>query len=508
MKLFTVVVSLISVLLLLNILSIYLSHPISKETFLKKIYEEITHKNYEESEAWKYYLSTINYQPNFHKILADDDYCDSVKEYRLNNPVKLDSRGLPVHEDKIIYSNFPKWYFTKKTLIENYNVVYPEYYLTNVRKNKPAHLPLNITMFFHMVFNTHQFMEIGKHFVCPGQRYNHIPGNTYIDAKDESIMDLVKYSEQFSGRKQCFDIWAFTPYTLILSNEKECALFMQNLKENISQNELQWIYKEAKESNQGFGVKVVDKQLSSTFLEDFEKSGSCKSHSGRIAQKYISNPYLINGKKFDFRAYMFVASMDPLMVLYHDGFLRISVDEFNITSTDGWRHITNTGQAKGYFKANNYTSELISETLEDLGWMYPQFLDYLVERKDAGSDWLEKEFRPTIKSAIIHIMRSALHRLPRHPQLFELFGLDFIMDDNMKLWFIEANYDPGITSNTKAKEAMNSKMTIDIIELEYALGYNPSLFDEILNNTSFQWVIDERKKGVAKYHGLLGEDCL
>lgn len=53
-----------------------------------------------------------------------------------------------------------------------------------------------------------------------------------------------------------------------------------------------------------------------------------------IAQKYIENPLLINNRKFDFRIYMFVASMDPLIVLYYDGFLRVTTVEYDENSHD------------------------------------------------------------------------------------------------------------------------------------------------------------------------------
>ena len=53
-----------------------------------------------------------------------------------------------------------------------------------------------------------------------------------------------------------------------------------------------------------------------------------------MAQKYISNPDLIDGHKYDFRVYMLIASTDPLIVYYHDGFLRLSLFKFNKTSDD------------------------------------------------------------------------------------------------------------------------------------------------------------------------------
>lgn len=61
-----------------------------------------------------------------------------------------------------------------------------------------------------------------------------------------------------------------------------------------------------------------------------------------MGQKYVKRPFLINGKKFDFRAYMVIASMDPLIVLYRNGFLRISLSDYDDSNADINIHLTNT----------------------------------------------------------------------------------------------------------------------------------------------------------------------
>jgi len=54
-----------------------------------------------------------------------------------------------------------------------------------------------------------------------------------------------------------------------------------------------------------------------------------------IAQEYISNPLLLDlGNKFDFRIYMLIASTNPLIVYYHDGFIRASLDVYDKYSND------------------------------------------------------------------------------------------------------------------------------------------------------------------------------
>ncbi len=52
------------------------------------------------------------------------------------------------------------------------------------------------------------------------------------------------------------------------------------------------------------------------------------------------------GHKFDFRIYFLIASTDPLIVYYHDGFLRISLSKYNKHSNEKSTHLTNTALSK------------------------------------------------------------------------------------------------------------------------------------------------------------------
>jgi tubulin--tyrosine ligase like protein 10 len=48
-----------------------------------------------------------------------------------------------------------------------------------------------------------------------------------------------------------------------------------------------------------------------------------------IIQKYISNPLLINNKKFDMRCYLLIASANPFVLLFHHGYLRLSMQDYS-----------------------------------------------------------------------------------------------------------------------------------------------------------------------------------
>lgn len=50
-----------------------------------------------------------------------------------------------------------------------------------------------------------------------------------------------------------------------------------------------------------------------------------------VIQKYIQNPLLIQGLKFDLRIYVLVVSVEPLVIyIYKDGLTRLATDEYKV----------------------------------------------------------------------------------------------------------------------------------------------------------------------------------
>ena len=51
---------------------------------------------------------------------------------------------------------------------------------------------------------------------------------------------------------------------------------------------------------------------------------------GMLAAKYIANPHLLNGLKYDMRVYVLVTSFNPLRIyMYNDGLVRFATEKYS-----------------------------------------------------------------------------------------------------------------------------------------------------------------------------------
>jgi len=75
-----------------------------------------------------------------------------------------------------------------------------------------------------------------------------------------------------------------------------------------------------------------------------------KELGGVVVQKYCENPLLVDGRKFDIRAYMLVVCMKPYFVIYNPGYVRMSLNEYTTENfaKDKLTHLTNNSVQKNH----------------------------------------------------------------------------------------------------------------------------------------------------------------
>lgn len=60
------------------------------------------------------------------------------------------------------------------------------------------------------------------------------------------------------------------------------------------------------------------------------------------------------------------------------------------------------------------------------------------------------------------------HAFLKKSNVFEMFGLDFILDDELNLWFIECNASPVFQGTSVEKEIFQTRMLRDMFNIEYS----------------------------------------
>lgn len=158
------------------------------------------------------------------------------------------------------------------------------------------------------------------------QKINHFPQSHEITRKDRLCFNIVRMQERFG--KQHFD---FVPDTYILPDEfGEFYEHYQKLKQHDSKKNI-WIVKPAN-ACQGKGIQLID-DINDVNVDELS-----------VISRYVTNPLLINGHKFDLRVYVLVTSYEPLKVyIFQEGLARFASETYTskINKNNKFMHLTN-----------------------------------------------------------------------------------------------------------------------------------------------------------------------
>lgn len=179
------------------------------------------------------------------------------------------------------------------------------------------------------------------------------------------------------------------------------------------------------------------------------------------AQQYISNPLLLSeGRKFGIRVWVLITGFDPLRVYLHSkGLVLFSTDAY---SNETWAPREGAGGAgKGH--VTNY-----AQNVDGLVWDLEKLEKVLGgEKYEALWRKIKRSTALTFSAALPHIrwaheavgtlMRtssasmgsqrpsvSSLNPNPPRDCMFELLGLDYLVDENMHPWLLEVNGTPSL----------------------------------------------------------------
>ena len=171
---------------------------------------------------------------------------------------------------------------------------------------------------------------------------------------------------------------------------------------------------------------------------------STKGEEAYVVSRYVDDPLLVGGYKFDLRLYVVVTRFRPLRAF-----------------------VSRLGFAR--FCAAKYVSPR-SES-GDLGDHYAHLTNVAVQKKNAqynaahGGKWSLENLRLFLESArgaeatarlwreldavILKSLRAVQNVMHNDAHCFELYGYDMLIDASLKPWLIEVNASPSLSATTE-----------------------------------------------------------
>lgn len=322
---------------------------------------------------------------------------------------------------------------------------------------------------------------------------------------------LMTYSLRDHCLKMGKDINEIIPETYCISRQgdEEHLAFRKTVKREGTSS--LWIIKPAAFTFGGAGIELA------RTLEESEEIISRKIHSfgsnqenTLILQRYISDPMLYKGRKFDIRAFCLITSVNGRIQAYFhkDGYARTSSRTFSTSNIfDLQVHLTNdcaqkTGDTYGKHEAGNKVMfddlfECIANAEQStLSQMWPLLKTGLASK-------LREAVVGQMKDLAKHLVQATSKKfdVQRKVPSFELVGLDFMITKELKVSLIEANNSPSLAHSEN--QALN-RLLEDILEHTFEVAVDP-LFPPI--DSKHSSAISQNPRLSNRFELIL-EECL
>lgn len=326
----------------------------------------------------------------------------------------------------------------------------------------------------------------------PTQRCNHFPGSFHIARKDLLWRNICRMMRRFP------EDYTITPTGFVLPKAYPAWEAARQVRPDAL-----WIWKPCKGSC-GRGIKVLSSGMPNEEARDLGRKRG-------IIQRYIGNPLLIDGFKFDLRIYVVVVSFDPLKVYINDeGLVRIATEKYSATPDtleSRTMHLTNYSvnkfspafvQNKDGRNARNSTAggaeggesgeggeggeeedgpaskwslrELQANFAQrglDYGVAWEGIKDVVIKTLIAVEPAIQAEWAKGVgdEDAGWHARGPAGAHSSSSSSCFEMYGFDILIDENLKAWLLEVNICPSLSSGSPLDKRIKTKFVADTLTL-------------------------------------------
>jgi tubulin polyglutamylase TTLL1 len=285
------------------------------------------------------------------------------------------------------------------------------------------------------------------------QLINHYPNHFELTRKDLMVKNIKRY---LKDANKGIDIMGqnfldFVPVTYLLP--ADYTLFVEEFRRNPN---AMWIMKPTARS-QGKGIFIINKLAQIKKWSTQSRWAQMPLKEAYVISRYVENPLLIGGKKFDLRIYVLVSSYRPLRVYqYVHGFARFCNAKYttDINEVDNlFVHLTNVAVQKHDDQYNARHG----------GKWHIQNLRLFIEAT-YGLEASNKLFH-SMDQLIINSLKSVQHVMINDRHCFECYGYDVLIDSDLKPWLVEVNASPSLSTTTDSDRIMKFSLLKDIYNI-------------------------------------------
>lgn len=200
----------------------------------------------------------------------------------------------------------------------------------------------------------------------------------------------------------------------------------------------------------GGGIKIVP----------LRELPAMKIKKNQLVQRYLQDPLLIDGLKFDLRLYISIVSIEPLVVIKHSaGLVRFASKKYPTEGGGGdlgdmTKHLTNAHINEVRDEATGKLSHARMETFE---W----FKLHMASAHGLSADELDRRIDEAHTLAIMAFQSRlqarakegfSLNFEPYEYPSFSVIGSDIMFDSQLRPWVIEFNHRPNLGSRDMPQE--------------------------------------------------------
>ena len=211
-----------------------------------------------------------------------------------------------------------------------------------------------------------------------------------------------------------------------------------------------------------------------------------------IITKFISNPDLINNKKYDLRLYVLLSGIKPLRIyLNKEGLVRRASENYNITEQtikNKCIFLTNTAINK------NNTKYIFPKNINDMEasvWNFNSYKNYLKGKK-VNYNLLFDKIKDIIIKSVISFYNKIINgnniKDTSDKNRFNLLGFDVLIDDKYEPILLEINTMPDMEIYKKVDKIVKSNLIADILNVIgislYSHKNKNKYYDKIYNYTN------------------------